>query len=74
MSQDLFLKGPEYALTSICMGVIRMWQVVVDVGASHLVHSASEDCMLLSYNVKTGRRYNIHTVRPLRLHASTGLS
>jgi hypothetical protein len=62
LSQDLPLKGPEHEFTRMCMGVIRMWQVVVDVGASHLVHSASEDCMLLSYNVKTGRRYNIHTV------------
>lgn len=46
-----------------CVWAVHTWQVVVDVGASHLVHSASEDCMLLSYNVKTGRRYNIHTVR-----------
>lgn len=50
------------ALRPACLLVV-VPQLVVDVSCGHRVHSSGEDCMVLSYDLRTERRYNIHTVR-----------
>lgn len=53
------------ALRPACLpvGGLVVRQLVVDVSCGHRVHSSGEDCMVLSYDLRTERRYNIHTVR-----------